>query len=208
MPAGNPVTSKIDPGPRWESSELFWLELRDESLIDFCISFESRNMFLRAGGWGGKDFCELPLDDLLPLVEAFLMCNALLWACSGDVLEICSDDDSADSFIPSIGNISEFVGMIVGTLANCTPHGEVTMTNGVLNATCWDFIFNLFLINPESPPFVALCTSGVAGRQAPAKNSSTDTRYSRNYSKLVICTEHGLIKLYWIPVGFSGKDFN
>ena len=70
-------------------------------------------MFLRVGGWGGKGFCELPLDDLLPLVEAFLTCNALLWTCSGDVLEIC------------IGNISEIVGMIVGTLAKCTPNGKV-----------------------------------------------------------------------------------
>ena len=41
---------------------------------------------------------------------------ALLWTGSGDVLEICSDDDSAETSIPvgSFGMISDTCGMSIG----------------------------------------------------------------------------------------------
>ena len=41
---------------------------------------------------------------------------ALLWTGSGDVLEICSDDDSAETSIPvgSFGMISDICGMSIG----------------------------------------------------------------------------------------------
>ena len=41
---------------------------------------------------------------------------ALLWTGSGDVLEICSDDDSAETSIPigSLGMISDTCGMSIG----------------------------------------------------------------------------------------------
>ena len=97
-------------------------------------------MFLRVGGWGGKGFCELPLDDLLPLVEAFLTCNALLWTCSGDVLEICKDDDGrfAEPFHwQYFGNCWHDCG---NTGKMHSKWQSLTMTNGVLNTTCWDYL--------------------------------------------------------------------
>ena len=48
---------------------------------------------------------------------------ALLWTGSGDVLEICSDDDSAETSIPvgSFGMISDTCGMSIGnTSKNAT----------------------------------------------------------------------------------------